>query len=1211
MHPFGTIRLIPVFVSIVMVNVVELVRTRLVKRLGSGQWGSRGLKVPLAALTVAGFLGASFIGVRYPSMAAVSSGPGTEAPTQDHIAQTDVPGGAELDAEGFELYTQGRFQAALVVWEQLLTLRQQALNPDDPLIASALNGVAEVNRVLGNFEIAAPLYQQALDIYSKSLPEDHPYVATTLNNLGLVYMQLGQFADAEPYLQRAIAIQEKTGETALLARGYNNLGELYRSQGRYNQAVDYFQRAIDQAILVGGPDSPDVGLASSNLGLAEQQRGNFGVAEELFQRAIDIYRGNFGETHPNLALALLNLGSVYQSQSRYNEAEGLYQEALAIQVKAYGEEHPEILHTLGNFGTLYQLQGLYEEAENYYQQGLTLSQQIYGPESLPMALLLNRLGDLYRLAGRFEEAESTGFKALNLQAKLLGERHPEYAGTLNNLGLIYTAQGRYGDAAPKLEQAVAIIENALGPNHPSLGLILNNWAELYRHQGNYDAAIPLYEQALTIQREALHPLHPELATTLNNMALMAYSVGEYDLAIEWQSAALASFEANFGGEHPHVGLMLNNLGEAHRIRGDLPEATTYLEQALVVQRKIFPSGHPETGLTLNNLGLLSTKRKQYDQAEAYLLEALEITKNTLGEKHPRLVLLLNNLARLYYAQGKPQQAVPYLKQSLEVENYNLNLVLSTGSETAKSAFIGTLPVLDDYVSFHLDAKTPIPGIEAVAFQAILQRKGRVLEAVTDGLQALRQGLEPKDQDLLDEWGAVRSQLANLVVGGIGTLSPEDYQAKIDALEFESKQLETTLGNRSSQFRSVSQEISLTNIQQQIPGNGALVEFITYVPRFLDDQGEQTYGALRYAAYILKPSGEIVWHDLGDAATIDTTLTEFRQLLQTRSQRLKPVARRLHGQLFAPLASELAGVDHLLLAPDGQLNLIPFAALVDDAGNYLLEEYQITYLTSGRDLLRLEGAVASRQPPVLIANPNYDIAAQTVVASASTRGERAADLSNLTFGPLEGTAVEASEISQQLPEVTVLTGSEATENVVKNVQGPQILHIATHGFFLKDRVATAPDPSRQAFRGVGAANTSVSDPLLRSGLALAGFNQRSSGSEDGVLTALEAANLNLNGTQLVVLSACETGVGEVRNGSGVYGLRRAFVMAGAQTQILSLWRVSDLATKDLMVGYYQQLQANRGRSEALREIQLAMLDSEYAHPYYWAAFIPSGDWTPMK
>lgn len=1171
-------------------------------------------KRPPIALWLAATLAGVFIPL-LPSAAAVPPlGLKPTEPAGYRVAQQlseDVPGGAELDAEGLSLYNQGRFQEALVVFEQLLALRRQALSPDDPLIALALSGVAEVNRVLGNFEIAEPLYQQALEIYGASLPEDHPAVATTLNNLGLIYLQLGQFAEAEPLLQRAIAIQEKAEDPGFLPRAYNNLGELYRNQGRYSQAAEYFQRAIDRAVQESGPDSPDVGLASSNLGLTEQQRGNFDAAEELFLRAIDIYRAAFGKTHPNLALALLNLGSVYQAQSRYGDVERLYQEALAIQQTAYGEQHPEILHTLGSFGTLYQLQGLYDKAEGYYQQGLTLSQQIYGPESVPMAGLFNRLGDLYRLAGRFEEAEAQGFKALNLQAKLLGDSHPEYAFTLNNLGLVYTAQGRYREAAQRLEQAVTVLENALGPEHPSLGLLLNNWAELYRNQGNYEAALPLYQRALTIQSATLQPLHPDLATTLNNMALLAYSVGQYELAIEWQTAALASFEANFGGEHPYVGLTLNNLGEAHRIRGDLPEATTYLERALTVQRKAFPNGHPETALTLNNLGLVSSRRKQFEQAEAYFLEALEIMKTTLGEKHPRLVLLYDNLARLYYSQGQPQRAVPYLQKSLEVENYNLNLVLSTGSEAAKASFFNTLPRLDSYVSFHLTPEIAPPGVEEIAFQAILQRKGRVLEAVTDGLQALRQGLEPSDQALLDEWGKVRSQLANLVVGGIGTLSPEAYQTKIDTLETQSKQLETTLGNRSSQFRSAAQEISLTNIQSQIPSNGALVEFVAYIPSVINDQGEDTYGNLHYAAYVLKPSGEITWQDLGDAAAIDGTLTEFRRLLQTRSQRVKPVARRLYGQLFAPLASELVGVEHLLLAPDGQLNLIPFAALVDEAGRYLLEEYQITYLTSGRDLLRLDGATASQQGPVLIANPDYNTAEQTVAAAASTRGERAADLSNLTFGPLAGTAVEAEEISQQLAEVTMLTGAQATENVLKDVAGPRILHIATHGFFLKDQVSEAFNPGQQSFRGTGATSGSLSDPLLRSGLALAGFNQRSSGAEDGVLTALEAANLNLNGTQLVVLSACETGVGEVRNGAGVYGLRRAFAMAGAQTQILSLWQVSDLATKDLMVGYYQQLQANQGRSEALREIQLAMLEGEYAHPYYWAAFIPSGDWTPMK
>jgi CHAT domain-containing protein len=237
----------------------------------------------------------------------------------------------------------------------------------------------------------------------------------------------------------------------------------------------------------------------------------------------------------------------------------------------------------------------------------------------------------------------------------------------------------------------------------------------------------------------------------------------------------------------------------------------------------------------------------------------------------------------------------------------------------------------------------------------------------------------------------------------------------------------------------------------------------------------------------------------------------------------------------------------------------------------------------------------------------------MTASSSRGNQRAADLSTLIFGPLAGTAEEAQEIANQVKDAIVLTGSEATENALKRLQGPRILHIATHGFFLQDTNATPGFWGTTPFSDRGSTATAkLSDPLLRSGLALAGFNQRQSGAEDGVLTALEAASLDLSGTQLVVLSACETGVGQASNGEGVYGLRRAFVMAGAQTQILSLWRVDDLATKDLMVSYYERLQAHQGRSAGLRDVQITMLKSEtYQHPYYWAAFIPSGNWQPMQ
>ncbi len=266
------------------------------------------------------------------------------------------------------------------------------------------------------------------------------------------------------------------------------------------------------------------------------------------------------------------------------------------------------------------------------------------------------------------------------------------------------------------------------------------------------------------------------------------------------------------------------------------------------------------------------------------------------------------------------------------------------------------------------------------------------------------------------------------------------------------------------------------------------------------------------------------------------------------------------------------------------------------------------------LVQKAGAIASNSPATLVASTNPTAARGT--------NQRSTDLATLRVEALPGTLAEANAIVPKLKGAIVLTGSRATENALKQVQAPRILHIATHGFFLADAAPTtlasrspmlAPVLNEaNSFGGIRPLTSgNTENALLRSGLALAGFNVRQSGSEDGVLTAQEAAGLDLRGTQLVVLSACETGIGNVTNGEGVYGLRRAFVLAGAASQLTSLWQVSDDGTKDLMVQYYDRLLAQQGRSDALRQTQLDFLHSDnYAHPYYWAAFVPSGDWRSL-
>jgi CHAT domain-containing protein len=327
-----------------------------------------------------------------------------------------------------------------------------------------------------------------------------------------------------------------------------------------------------------------------------------------------------------------------------------------------------------------------------------------------------------------------------------------------------------------------------------------------------------------------------------------------------------------------------------------------------------------------------------------------------------------------------------------------------------------------------------------------------------------------------------------------------------------------------------------------------------------------------------------------------------------------IARALDERVIEPFRGALDGVSQLLISPDGALNLIPFAALRDRKGRYLVESHRLSYLTSGRDLLRLrssgEGAAGR---PLIVADPSFGLpvlssrspaAAQAAVPRRSvTTG---ADLSSLYFAPLAGASREARSIAGLFPDSLVLTGTQATKSSLSVRAAPLLLHIATHGFFLDDR--DAKDSSSPAAGQRFETGSGIRNPLLRSGLALAGAN---ASSRDGIFTALEASALNLQGTRLVTLSACDTGLGEVKNGEGVYGLRRAFLLAGAESIVMSLWPVSDQVTRELMTAYYGRLSKGEGRGEALRQVQLSMMKrQERQHPFYWASFIQSGEWASL-
>ena len=396
----------------------------------------------------------------------------------------------------------------------------------------------------------------------------------------------------------------------------------------------------------------------------------------------------------------------------------------------------------------------------------------------------------------------------------------------------------------------------------------------------------------------------------------------------------------------------------------------------------------------------------------------------------------------------------------------------------------------------------------------------------------------------------------------------------------------------------------------------MVEFALYQPIELHTNKQPSP---RYSAYLLANQGTARWADLGEAAPIDHAVELWRQALRDPAHRdVTRLGRAVDEKLMQPLRTLLGPAKHLLVSPDGPLNLIPFAALVDEQGKYLVEAYTITYLTSGRDLLRLQVRRESKSAPVVVADPAFGepaLVASAVGRVAGNKGnanERAqVDYSQIFFGPLPGVSDEVRALRELLPTATFLTKEQATKTALKHVSGPSVLHIATHGFFLADD-RRGNDESNVKNTRLGKWVGQVESPLLRSGLALAGANRAATGDDDGILTALEVTGLDLWGTKLVVLSACDTGVGEVKNGDGVYGLRRALVLAGTESQLMSLWPVSDRSTRDLMIGYYKLLTKGQGRGEALRQVQLEMLKNKsHRHPYYWASFIQTGEWANLE
>jgi tetratricopeptide (TPR) repeat protein len=533
---------------------------------------------------------------------------------------------------------------------------------------------------------------------------------------------------------------------------------------------------------------------------------------------------------------------------------------------------------------------------------------------------------------------------------------------------------------------------------------------------------------------------------LNEEVVRLSEAGKYDEAVPLAERVLAICEKAFGAEHPDVATALNNLAALYDSKGDYGRAELLYQRVLPIFERTLGADYPDVATALNNLAVLYHSKGDYARAKPLYQRALAISEKALGAEHPDVAQSFLNLALLYEARGDFERAVNGLTRAADIREQNITLILDTGSEKQKQLYLDTISdETDSIVSLNVKGGPKNGAAARLGLTTILRRKGRALDAMTDQIAALRRRAGPEDQKLLDQLASARSQLADLQLGGASNnLAPVARKAQLAAFTEEVEKLEAAISRRSAEFRAVAQPVTLANVQAALPADAALVEIFSY--RSFNEETRGKFDAARYVAYVVGREGEPQFVDLGEAAAIEANVEKLRAALRDGESAaggdvaaVKAASRAVDEQVMRPVRGLLGETRRIFLSPDGALNLIPFAALVDEHGKYLVEDYTLTYLTSGRDLLRLGVTGESKGPPLVLANPLYDGGggqAATLEASAQRDVNfNAVDFSKVRFSPLPGTAEEAKALGVLMPGARVLSAAEATEGGVKTDSRP--------------------------------------------------------------------------------------------------------------------------------------------------------------------------------
>jgi CHAT domain-containing protein/Tfp pilus assembly protein PilF len=1037
-------------------------------------------------------------------------------------------------------------------------------------------------RQQGRDRDALPIAERLLaSVNEKAVGKESLEVATSLCFLAPVYESIGEPARAEELYLRALAIREKAlgREHPDVASVLSNLAKLYHAHGEYRRAEELYRRALAIREKAPGAEQADVAAIMSDLAKLYQDRGNSVRAEELYQRALTIREKVPGAEQPDVAAIMSDLAKLYQDRGNYARAEELYQRALAIREKAPGAEQPDIAPIVSRLAALYYDRGDYARAEPLYRQALAIDEKALGAEHPDVATTLTNLALVDQKLGDYAEAERDYHRALAIDERALGAEHLAVATILNNLASLYDSRGEYAEAEQRYRRALAIREKALGPEHIDVATVVNNLAALYQSLGDYEHAKELYERSLSIREKVLGVDHPEVAASLNNLALLCESLGDYAQAEPRYRRALAIYKRTLGDNHPDTEAVSGNIAGLLLHQEKLDAAYPVLKQG------DWPTG----------LGRYYLARHEYRSAHAQFLRAIE----GAGRKGESRHLLASYVGLGLSLEGMGQLA-------LAAESYHAAVELIEEQRSALGAAERT----------HF-----LEGGGGAGFKRILAYEGLVRTSVKlgDPSEALRWSEHTKARRLLE--AMARSRIAP----GVPAEVAEKEEGLITRLGALYRQREETLSKNPELFESIERE--------QIPrAREKLNEFVTDLR-----QQHPAYAAYKYPQPLgeteiaLRPGEALLEFAVTEQETfawllrdgkvikfttipvgreaLDRQIREYRSLFQgiSHTNDLRSdveQGQRLYDLLVREFVSACVPGDTLIIVPDGSLGLIPFEALVMDAGSshqanagvrYLGDAFPIQYAQSATVLINARtlarrGADHKGQKLLVLADPVFgELDSRWPSKTAPPRVERRDEAATDKVGwrRLEKTEKLLRWLQEGFgaERVQGLSGLEASETSLRKQPLADYLYVvfATHGV-------------------LGGQLRYLQEPALV--LSQVGVDSKDP-DNDGYLTLSEVMGLNLN-ADVVALTACETGVGKELGGEGVMGMGWAFEYAGARNVVMSLWSVDQESAVQLTGSFFAQLRKGLGPQEALRQARAELREAGYRHPFFWAPFILVGE-----